>query len=314
MRIGDNPNTFANNPLDRASDDRVKSEWLEARMSDEGSRFVPLWRQQPLLLAGAEPGTSEIGWLRPDHVSALSGPNPTIILLGLDPQGVACFAVDISHYQSDPTEEGPLAGIGRFADLRGATAELSGDNAAILAQAKALVHWHQTHGHCAVCGARTDLVDAGYRRHCTECAADHFPRTDPVVIMLAVRGENCLVGRNKTFPPNMYSALAGFLEPGETIEEAVAREVLEEASIRVSEVRYHSSQPWPYPASLMIGCIALADNEDIEVDGNELVEARWIDRDTLREALHDPGQASIGVPPKMAIAHQLMKAWVDGEA
>ena len=175
-------------------------------------------------------------------------------------------------------------------------------DAAIIAQAKALIDWHQRHGFCPRCGTPTRLVDAGYRRLCGECKAEHFPRTDPVVIMLATDGDACLVGRGKQFPRGMFSALAGFVEPGETIEEAVRRELMEEASVKVSEVIYYATQPWPFPSSLMIGCFAKAESRDAKADDIEIAEVRWIERRVARELINGKRIDGIMVPPPIAIA------------
>jgi NAD+ diphosphatase len=155
-------------------------------------------------------------------------------------------------------------------------------------------------------------MDAGYRRLCDGCKAEHFPRVDPVVIMLATHGEACLVGRGKQFPPGMFSALAGFVEPGETIEEAVRRELMEEASVKVGEVTYYATQPWPFPSSLMIGCFAKAGSRDVKVDENELAEVRWIERSVARDLIDGKRVDGLLVPPPVAIAHHLIKTWALG--
>ena len=204
-----------------------------------------------------------------------------------------------------------MAGLGTFEELRQVAGELSVDVAAILAQAKSMIDWHARHQFCANCGHPTEPGDAGYKRSCGACNAEHFPRTDPVVIMLATKGDKCLLGRQKAWPPKMYSALAGFLEPGESIEEAVARELEEEAGIKVSDVQYFATQPWPYPSSLMIGCFATAETEEILLDDIELEEAVWFDKATVQAALAGKGDGSLFVPPPMAIAHQLVKAWAN---
>ncbi len=182
-------------------------------------------------------------------------------------------------------------------------------DAAIMGQAKAMIDWHQRHGFCARCGAPTAIADAGYRRVCGSCHAEHFPRTDPVVIMLATHGDRCLVGRGKQFPQGMYSALAGFIEPGETIEEAVRRELKEESGIETGEVTYKFNQPWPFPSSLMIGCFAEALTTELHVDQNEIAEARWLDRTTARTIITGGRVEGIWLPPAIAIAHHLIKAW-----
>ncbi len=181
--------------------------------------------------------------------------------------------------------------------------------ASMLASAKALLAWHARRGFCSNCGARTNVGAAGWRRECPNCGMHHFPRTDPVVIMLATAGDSCLLGRQKRFPKGMYSALAGFLEPGETIEQAVRREIMEEAGIACGAVTYFASQPWPFPSSLMIGCFAEATTRDVKVDQVELEDARWFSRDETRAMLEKRHPDKVAAPIPMAIAHHLIKAW-----
>ena len=184
----------------------------------------------------------------------------------------------------------------------------------LLATARSMLLWHARHGFCANCGTRTVMAAAGFRRECPSCGAHHFPRTDPVVIMLLRRGETCLLGRAPRFPEGMFSCLAGFLEPGETIEDAVRRETFEETRVRVGAVAYHASQPWPFPSALMIGCVGQALDETITADPAELAEARWFDRAEVAAMLERRHPAALSAPPAMAIAHHLMRAFVDGRA
>ncbi|WP_367716447.1 NAD(+) diphosphatase [Nitratireductor sp. GISD-1A_MAKvit] len=179
-----------------------------------------------------------------------------------------------------------------------------------LAQGAALLAWHDSHRFCGRCGHETEMRDGGYKRHCPACERDHFPRTDPVVIMLAVRGDQCLLGRSPHFAPGMVSCLAGFVEPGETIEAAVRRETHEEAGIAVGAVAYHASQPWPFPYSLMIGCYGKAESAAITMDENELEECRWFSRDEVRLMLDDRHPDGYRVPPTGAIANRLIGDWV----
>jgi NAD+ diphosphatase len=178
-----------------------------------------------------------------------------------------------------------------------------------LAQGAALLAWHASHRFCGKCGQPTAMRAGGYKRLCTACGTEHFPRTDPVAIMLTVTPDKCLLGRGRHFAPGMYSALAGFIEPGETIESAVRRETLEESGIRLGRVVYHASQPWPFPYSLMIGCFGEALNEDIQADLNELEDCRWFFRDEVASMLAKTHAAGLGVPPPGAIAHHLIRAW-----
>ncbi len=311
-------NTFANNPLDRASERRTDLNWIAQKRNDPTSLIVPVWDLKPLILPEINEGDGpDAGWMRPDMIDG-AATTGVEIFLGIK-NGKAFFAVEIEK-SAKPETEGPLKGLGEFGDLRGAASLLPAGDAAILAQAKAMIDWHARHGFCAVCSEPTHLTEAGYKRECPACGAEHFPRTDPVVIMLATDDDRALMGRGPGWPDKMYSALAGFVEPGETIEEAVAREVFEETAIRVSDVTYHSTQPWPFPSSLMIGCHAVASTTDITVDGNELSDARWFDKADLATAVEAaakggrmPGarDAAVWVPGPMAIAHQLVKAWVE---
>lgn len=182
-----------------------------------------------------------------------------------------------------------------------------------IAEAKAVLHWHARHRFCANCGATTNAVHAGWRRDCPQCKAQHFPRTDPVVIMLSTSGERCLLGRSPRFAPTMWSCLAGFIEPGEAMEDAVRRETLEEAGIRTGRVSYFRSQPWPFPMSLMIGAHAQALSHEIVVDRTELEDARWFERDEIETMLVRRHPDGLTTPPPVAIAHHIIRAWIDGE-
>lgn len=298
---------FAGSPLDRASEKRTDKDWIEAKRRDPSSLILPLWRLQPFILPEKLDRSPELGLLAPEVVDSLADADALCVFLGLD-HDRALFTVDVSRL-ADPGKSGPLAGRGSFQDARSAAQVVSSSGAAIIAQAKALIDWHQRHGFCPNCGTPTTVMDAGYRRLCGKCNAEHFPRVDPVVIMLASHGDSCLIGRGKQFPNGMFSALAGFMEPGETIEEAVRRELMEEASVRVSEVTYYATQPWPFPSSLMIGCFARAESREAKVDDNELAEVRWIDRALAREAIRGKPVAGLRLPPPIAIAHHLIKTW-----
>ena len=296
--------TFAGSALDRASAQRTDRRWLEAHLADDESRFLPLWKLQVLVRVG-DPA---LAWARRELLESLEG-GAEATLLGVRDQ-VAHFAVDVSALEKPETELG-VDGAARFEDVRSAARQLPPSDAAIAAQARSVVDWHARHRFCAACGAATRPEQAGWLRRCAECAAEHFPRTDPVVIMLVSRGDRCLLARQARFPARFFSALAGFMEPGESIEEAVRREVREEADVRVGAVRYHSSQPWPFPSSLMIGCLAEGESDAITVDRSELEEARWFTRAEVRAAF--AGEAEFSVPPPLAIAHHLIRAWLDEE-
>ena len=180
-----------------------------------------------------------------------------------------------------------------------------------LAEAKAILGWHARHRFCPNCSAATVLTQAGWRRDCPVCKAEHFPRTDPVVIMLPIKGDRCVLGRSPRFPPTMWSCLAGFCEPGESIEEAVRREVAEEVGVTCARVRYFASQPWPFPASLMIGCHAEAVSDEVVIDKSEIEDARWFDRAELKSMLLRQHPEELSTPPPIAIAHHIIRDFVE---
>lgn len=268
----------------------------------------------------------------PDAIAALMGPRARLLRLdGLDPvMGAEGGLVWGSLAEADPDAEllflGLQDGEGRFAQvLPGIPAAgapswnamnvLEPGELAAYGGARSLVSWHSRHRFCAVCGAPTTVAKGGWQRTCTGCETDHFPRVDPVTIMTVEHDGRLLLGRQPRFPAGRYSALAGFVEPGETIEEAVAREVFEEAGVRVRDVEYVASQPWPFPSSLMIGCHAWADSPEIVIDETELEDVRWFTREECIDALEavavgEQGRA-FGAPPKHAVAHVLLRSWVD---
>ena len=299
------PNTYAGSPLDRAAARRDDAAWIEAALADPATLWAPVWRARNLM-RGVEAGTPEAVFLTGEAAEVMrveGGPWAFLGLLG----EAAMFAVDVSAAE-DPLPLLPDSGFS-FTDLRAVRGKLANDDASILAHARGLMHWRTKHGFCGVCGAPCEARSAGHVMHCTNpaCGADNFPRTDPAVIMLVHRGDRALLGHSARFPlANMYSTLAGFVEPGESLEEAVAREVFEEAGVRVTRVQYHSSQPWPFPASIMLGFYAEALGEEIVIDSAELVDARWFTREDIRnrEAL------GFTIPPPDSIARHLIDDWM----
>lgn len=279
-------------------------EWLAACLEDSASRFLPFWRLSVLV---KQQGPA-LGWARRGLLSVMDE-GVGAVLLGVR-DSVAHFAVDISA-MDEPLARLGLDGVADFCDVRAAAVQLSGEECAMVAQARALVEWHGTRRFCGRCGAPTTSVHGGAMRKCSSCSTEHFPRVNPVAIMLVVRGDHCLLGRQSAWPRGMYSALAGFVEPGETIEEAVRREVMEEAGIEVGEVRYHSSQPWPFPSSLMIGCVGMAASSDIHMDKEEVEDVRWFSRETVARACRGETNADeLFLPPPMAIARTLVDSWL----
>jgi len=307
MALDSFTNTFAGNPLDRASDRRPDTDWIAQKIAADDGLSVVIWNGKPMVET-AKDGGVQIAYIPARAAAQMSGGHERLLFLGLWNEAPV-FAVDLED-QTDPAD-GPLQGLGRFEDLRMIALTLPGAEAAILATAKSMFEWRRRHLFCAACGQPSRPADAGWKRVCPACNSEHFPRTDPVVIMLAVKGERCLVGRQKIWPKAMYSALAGFLEPGETIEEACARELWEEAKLKTTRVHYHSTQPWPYPSSLMIGLIAEVENDDAVADQTELEEVRWLTRAETLDMLAGK-LADAKAPGTMAIASQLIKAWAEG--
>jgi len=299
-------NTFAGNPLNRASERRGDAAWLAEQVASSDSLGIALWNGKPFVEKAAN-GDLQIAYLPARMVEDLAGSPERLLFMGLWKE-TAIFAVDLEG-GADPAE-GPLAGLGRFEDLRGVALRLPATDASIVATAKAMFEWRRRHRFCASCGHASEPAEGGWKRICPSCNAEHFPRTDPVVIMLAVFEDRCMLGRQEIWPKGMFSALAGFLEPGESIEEACARELEEEAGLKTLSVAYHSTQPWPYPSSLMIGLIAQVADDDAAPDQTELSEVRWFTKAEARALLAGEVPATFA-PPPMAIAHQLIKAWAE---
>jgi NAD+ diphosphatase len=313
---------FAGAPLDRLSERREDAPYLAALRARPDAKAVLFARDMPLL------ARSE-GALEPLFpLAALAGLGGARleVLLGVGADGAPVFAAllpddaveEIADHSDGFLDRRQLVVPGRddiaLIDLRSLALQglIAPDAIAILGQAKAVLSWHARHGHCANCGAPTRLAAAGWRRECDACKAQHFPRTDPVVIMLAIDGGRCLLGRQARFPKGMYSCLAGFVEPGETIEEAVKREIREEAGVAIGEVAYLASQPWPFPSTLMIGCLARAASREITIDGVELEDARWFERDEAVAMLDKRHPAGLSAPAPMAIAHHIVRVWAEG--
>ncbi|MDE2842954.1 MAG: NAD(+) diphosphatase [Chloroflexota bacterium] len=304
---------FAGNPLDRGEVERRDEDWIAARATDPESRFLPMRGPHVLVNTAAtgngEPALGWVGWkdLEP-HVT-----NPSPLLLGML-EGTTYFAIDLGRDEPAAVAVEAMGGY-RFEEARAAAETvLSATEAGIMAQGRAQVNWHNRHGFCSVCGHATEIRRGGQKRECLACKAEHFPRTDPVIIMLVSDGDRCLLGqsRGRLQAMNRYSALAGFMDQGEAIEEAVAREVMEEAGIRVKQVRYHSSQPWPFPSSLMIGCHAEADSTSINMDDEEMTDVQWFDRSEVLLALQEKSE-KLRLPGPIAIAHHLIRAWAHHE-
>ncbi|WP_428153752.1 NAD(+) diphosphatase [Brevundimonas sp.] len=300
-------NTFAGNPLDRAGDLRNDPEWLAEQAGKPYAQAMVLWEGRPLIAETAE--GPRLTWLAMSHARTLVRDREAFLGLWNDEP---IFAIEFEG-SIDPTD-GPLAGVGAFHELRAAVAVLPAADAAMAGGAKSLFDWRRRHGFCANCGTLTETASGGWKRRCPACGTEHFPRVDPVTIMLPVYKGGpepiCLLGRQAAWPEGRMSALAGFLEPGESIEEACAREVKEEAGLTVIATAYHSSQPWPFPSQLMIGLIAEVSDDQARPDQTELESVAWLTRAEARAVLAGE-HAAIQAPPPFAIAHSLIRAWVE---
>ena len=294
---------LAAKPIDRAAHHRKDDAWLEAAFAQEDVLV--------LMLRNGDPFAAKDGglvWMGPE-IEKVSPGSPRIFL-GQDTSGAPVFAVNLPS--KFDLESSLIAGAGEFIEFRAAAGRMSPLEANCASTARSIFLWHASHGFCAKCGGGTAIVEAGWKRECPACGTEHFPRTDPVAIMLAVKGDKCLVGRQANWPAGFVSSLAGFCEPGETIEQAAARELEEEAGIVCDPAgaEYIACQPWPFPSSLMVGLILEAQTQEITVDTDELESAEWITREDVKRMLagtHD----RLFCPPPMAIAHHLLKVWAE---
>ncbi|PQA88137.1 NAD(+) diphosphatase [Hyphococcus luteus] len=300
MKEGDNPNWFANSPLSRVNIEKDQHAFVEARLADQTSLLLPMWRGDPLMKDGAP------AFL---NIAALSEfpKDAPLILLGLIGER-AYFAVDISS-TADSAETAPFTELGGYMPLRNAAGVLSRDDLAVVGQARWFFEWRRKHRFCANCGAETEFDPGGAKARCLKCEAEHFPRLNPVSIVLAVNEDACLLGRGHQFPPGFVSALAGFVEAGETPEECARRELFEEAGVTIDNVRYLFSQPWPFTCALMMGFHAEAQDRALTVDTDELAEAGWYDRKDVEAVLNGEERGFV-LPPPFTIARQLIERWV----
>lgn len=308
------PTVAATTLLDRAGPRRSDEAWLKAHAAHPASRFLMLVDLKPVIVSSPDRQTSSLRWLSGSDIAALFLPLGDALFLGIGDDGTAHFALPITDHLSRATP-GALEYLRPAVDLRSLAMQgaLSPEELSLAGQARALAQWHVNARCCGRCGSTLLIKDGGWRRKCWGCGLDWFPRTDPVVIMLVTDGARCILAHEYRYAERMYSTLAGFLEPGEDIEHAVRREVFEETAIRVGRVSYHSSQPWPFPHSLMLGCIGHAENTDIRVDANELADARWFTREEAALMLENRHPEGLTVPARHAIANALITSFVEGQ-
>jgi len=298
------PNFYASAAVDRLGHLRRDERWIAERLADPATRILPVWRTHNLVISGGAPSAA---WLSVERAGHLLGEVREVAFLGFH-ESIAHFAIEVSHLD-DPAPVASLAEAATFADLRTVGPLLERNQGALLAYARGMMHWHARHRFCGVCGHPTASQEAGHVRRCTNeaCGASHFPRTDPAVIMLVHDGERVVLGRQKVWPPGMHSVLAGFVEPGESLEDAVRREVAEEVGITLGEVTYHSSQPWPFPASIMLGFMARATTTALNPATDEIETARWYTRAELRAS---PENEVFKLPRRDSIARRLVEDWL----
>lgn len=298
--LHNNPNAFCANPLDRVGVQRKDQDWLDRQAKDPKAKLLVIYRGEPLV--EREPTSARIQWVTLNALSALPMQRE-LVLLGLW-DGEPIYAVDASY-----ADKAPFTDLGEYVPLRNLAPFLPNTELSVAGQAAWLLNWHRKHRYCAQDGGKTVSAEGGFKRVNPESGAEHFPRTDPVAIVLPTHEGSVCLGRGPHFPKGFMSAFAGYLEPGETVEMCAERELFEEAGLEARSMEYLFSQPWPFPNSLMMGYIAEVTGRELTLDPTEIEEARWFSRDEARSVLN--GEHEIMCPPKYAIAHQLLKAWLD---
>jgi NAD+ diphosphatase len=306
------PTVAATTLLDRLGPKRSDAEFIKGKLEAPGARFLLLADLKPVIRSNAERTTAKLAWFSREELAQFGLPVADSLFLGIDNDGHAHFALAVTEHRTRNVP-GAVEKLRPIVDLRSLAMQgaMTPEELSLCGQARALAQWHENARCCGHCGGTTLVKDGGWRRKCWACGLEWFPRTDPVVIMLVTDGNRCLLAHEHRFGAKMFSALAGFIEPGEDIEHAVRREVLEETNIRVGKVDFHSSQPWPFPHSLMLGCVGHAESSEITVDSGEIAEARWFTRAEAKLMLQQRHPEGLNVPGKHAIAHTLISHFVD---
>jgi NAD+ diphosphatase len=309
------PTVGATTTLDRLAHKRGDDAYIQSKLKEPGTRILLLADLKPVIRSNAERTTAKLAWFSPEEIAGFGLPVADSLFLGVNAAGAGYFALAVNEHRTRHVP-GAVETLRPIVDLRSLAMQgaMSPEELSLCGQARALAQWHENARCCGRCGGVTLVKDGGWRRSCWACKTEWFPRTDPVVIMLVTDGDRCLLAHEhryaKMYSDKMYSALAGFIEPGEDIEHAVRREVLEETSVKVGEVTYHSSQPWPFPHSLMIGCFGRAETTDITIDSGEIADARWFSRKDARLMLEKRHPEGFHVPGRQAIAHALIERFV----
>lgn len=299
--------------LDRACERRADKDWMDAAKVDGQARFLILVEFKPAISPNEDQSQASLRWFTRSDIDEFGLKREEPVFLGLGVDGAPHFSINITEHRARVVPEGPFV-LKPYVDVRSLAMQgvLSPDELSTAGLARAVANWHTTQRCCGHCGSTNNKKDGGWRLKCWSCGQDHFPRVDPVVIMLVTDKDKCLIGREQRFPENFYSALAGFIEPGEDIEAAVRREVLEEVGIKVGAVHYQESQPWPFPHSLMIGCQAEALSTEITLEEEELADAKWVSRDEVQQMFAGKHPSGAQLPRPYAIARKLLLAFANG--
>ncbi len=308
------PTLGASSLLDRLSHKRSDTAFLDALVKEPSSRFLLLVGHKPVIVSNEDRSEASTRWFSRLELAAMGLAGADTLFLGVDRQtGAGHFAVAITDHRARAVPGG-LEALRPTVDLRTIATQgiMPPDEVSLIGKARALAAWHDNARCCGHCGGTTNVKDGGWRRKCWACGLETFPRIDPVVIMLVTDGSRCVLGHEPRFPASMYSAIAGYLEPGEDLDHAVRRETFEEIGLEVDDVRFHSTQPWPFPHSLMIGCFAHTSPRELKIDYNELTDARWFSKAEVKQMLDHRHAEGLWVPGHQAIANILIKAWVAG--